>query len=83
VLDAWTLEDGAQPPETVAERRGVTVRIAYNDDSPGPDERPFEPTPMSRTRVVLPRPRAGAYAAPAEKFAGRVDHLRCRYSDQP
>ena len=91
MLDAWTLEDGAQPPETVAERlvgwlndarssldlalydvrlpgrvgdavagalreaigRGVTVRIAYNDDSPGPDKRPFEPPPPSTQPNLL------------------------------
>src|SRR6476661_1925365 len=27
--------------------RGVHVRIAFNDDTPGPDERPFEPPPPS------------------------------------
>jgi phosphatidylserine/phosphatidylglycerophosphate/cardiolipin synthase-like enzyme len=27
--------------------RGVRVRIAYNDDTPGPDPRPFEPPPPS------------------------------------
>ena len=27
--------------------RGVRVRIAFNDDAPGPDERPFEPPPPS------------------------------------
>jgi phosphatidylserine/phosphatidylglycerophosphate/cardiolipin synthase-like enzyme len=91
VLDAWTLEDGAQPPDSVAERlvawfagarrsldlalydvrlpgpigdrvagalraaigRGVTVRIAYNDDSPGPDKRPFAPPPPSTEPNLL------------------------------
>jgi phosphatidylserine/phosphatidylglycerophosphate/cardiolipin synthase-like enzyme len=93
VLDAWTLEDGAQPPDAVAERlvawlggarrsldlalydvrlpglvgdavadalrgaiaRGATVRIAYNDDSPGPDTRPFEPPPPSTEPDILER----------------------------
>src|SRR5215210_3518163 len=27
--------------------RGVRVRIAFNDDTPGPDPRPFEPPPPS------------------------------------
>jgi phosphatidylserine/phosphatidylglycerophosphate/cardiolipin synthase-like enzyme len=91
VLDAWTLEDGAQGPERVAERlvewldgatlsldlalydvrlpgpvgdavadalrraigRGVHVRIAYNDDDPGPDERPFQPPPPSTQPHLL------------------------------
>jgi phosphatidylserine/phosphatidylglycerophosphate/cardiolipin synthase-like enzyme len=91
VLDAWTLEDGAQRPDTVAERlvawlagarasldlalydvrlpgavgdavaeglraaigRGVHVRIAYNDDDPGPDERPFQPPPPSTQPHLL------------------------------
>jgi phosphatidylserine/phosphatidylglycerophosphate/cardiolipin synthase-like enzyme len=91
VLDAWTLEDGAQPPEAVAERlvawldgaaasldlalydvrlpgpvgdavagalrraieRGVRVRIAYNDEDPGPDERPFQPPPPSTQPHLL------------------------------
>jgi phosphatidylserine/phosphatidylglycerophosphate/cardiolipin synthase-like enzyme len=85
VLDAWTLEDGGQPAEAIAERlvawleraevsldlalydvrlpgavgdsvadalrraigRGVHLRIASNDEDPGPDERPFEPPPPS------------------------------------
>jgi len=33
--------------------RGVRVRIAYNDDTPGPDERPFEPPPPSTEPHVL------------------------------
>jgi len=91
MLDAWTLEDGAQGPDAVAERlvawvadarhsldlalydvrlpgpvgdavadalrtamgRGVRVRIAYNDDSPGPDERPFQPPPPSTEPHIL------------------------------
>ena len=91
MLDAWTLEDGAQEPQAVAERlvawvgdargsldlalydvrlpgpvgdavaealraaigRGVQVRIAYNDDSPGPDERPFQPPPPSTRPHIL------------------------------
>jgi phosphatidylserine/phosphatidylglycerophosphate/cardiolipin synthase-like enzyme len=91
VLEAWTLEDGGQPPEAVAERlvrwlaaarrsldlalydvrlpgpvgdgvagalrdaigRGVAVRIAYNDDTPGPDERPFQPPPPSTEPSLL------------------------------
>jgi phosphatidylserine/phosphatidylglycerophosphate/cardiolipin synthase-like enzyme len=93
VLDAWTLEDGAQPAEAVADRlvrwladarrsldlalydvrlpgavgdtvaaalrdavgRGVVVRIAYNDESPGPDERPFQPPPPSTEPHLLER----------------------------
>ena len=93
MLDAWTLEDGAQPPEAVAERlvrwlggarrsldlalydvrlpgpvgdavagalrdavaRGVDVRIAYNDEHPGPDERPFLPPPPSTQPQLLER----------------------------
>jgi phosphatidylserine/phosphatidylglycerophosphate/cardiolipin synthase-like enzyme len=91
VLDAWTLEDGAQRPEVVAERlvewldaaainldlalydvrlpgavgdavaealrraigRGVHVRIAFNDEDPGPDERPFQPPPPSTQPHLL------------------------------
>jgi phosphatidylserine/phosphatidylglycerophosphate/cardiolipin synthase-like enzyme len=91
MLDAWTLEDGGQAPDTLAERlaswleharrsldlalydvrlpgpvgdrvaealraaigRGVAVRIAYNDEDPGPDERPFEPPPPSTEPGVL------------------------------
>jgi len=87
------LEDGAQPPDAVAERlvgwlgearhsidlalydvrlpgpvgdavagalreavgRGVQVRIAYNDDSPGPDQRPFQPPPPSTEPYLLER----------------------------
>jgi phosphatidylserine/phosphatidylglycerophosphate/cardiolipin synthase-like enzyme len=33
--------------------RGVRVRIAYNDEEPGPDERPFEPPPPSTEPHVL------------------------------
>jgi phosphatidylserine/phosphatidylglycerophosphate/cardiolipin synthase-like enzyme len=33
--------------------RGVRVRLAYNDEDPGPDERPFEPPPPSTRRHVL------------------------------
>jgi phosphatidylserine/phosphatidylglycerophosphate/cardiolipin synthase-like enzyme len=36
-----------------AMRRGVRVRLAYNDDTPGPDPRPFEPPPPSTERHVL------------------------------
>jgi phosphatidylserine/phosphatidylglycerophosphate/cardiolipin synthase-like enzyme len=91
VLDAWTLEDSRQGPESVAERlvawlgearagldlalydvrlpgpvgdvvagalrdaiaRGVRVRIAYNDEDPGPDERPFQPPPPSTQPHLL------------------------------
>jgi phosphatidylserine/phosphatidylglycerophosphate/cardiolipin synthase-like enzyme len=93
MLEAWTLEDGAQLPETVADRlvrwlgaaqtsvdlalydvrlpgpvgdavggalhdavaRGVRVRIAYNDEHPGPDERPFLPPPPSTQPQLLER----------------------------
>ena len=93
MLDAWTLEDGAQRAEAVAERlvawldratvsldlalydvrlpgavgdavadalrraigRGVHLRIAYNDDDPGPDERPFQPPPPSTEPHLLER----------------------------
>jgi phosphatidylserine/phosphatidylglycerophosphate/cardiolipin synthase-like enzyme len=34
-------------------RRGVRVRLAFNDDSPGPDQRPFEPPPPSTEPHVL------------------------------
>jgi phosphatidylserine/phosphatidylglycerophosphate/cardiolipin synthase-like enzyme len=33
--------------------RGVRVRLAFNDDTPGPDPRPFEPPPPSTERHVL------------------------------
>jgi len=36
-----------------AMRRGVRVRLAFNDDEPGPDPRPFEPPPPSTERHVL------------------------------
>jgi phosphatidylserine/phosphatidylglycerophosphate/cardiolipin synthase-like enzyme len=36
-----------------AMRRGVGVRIAYNDDTPGPDPRPFEPPPPSTQPHIL------------------------------
>jgi phosphatidylserine/phosphatidylglycerophosphate/cardiolipin synthase-like enzyme len=36
-----------------AMRRGVEVRIAYNDEDPGPDERPFEPPPPSTQPHIL------------------------------
>jgi phosphatidylserine/phosphatidylglycerophosphate/cardiolipin synthase-like enzyme len=91
VLEAWTLEDGTQRPEAIAERlvawlagaragldlalydvrlpgpvgdavaealraaigRGVHVRIAYNDEDPGPGERPFQPPPPSTQPHLL------------------------------
>ncbi|HEY6693445.1 MAG TPA: hypothetical protein VI006_11380 [Solirubrobacteraceae bacterium] len=91
MLDAWTLEDSRQGPESVPERlvawlgearagldlalydvrlpgpvgdvvagalreaiaRGVRVRIAYNDEDPGPDERPFQPPPPSTQPHLL------------------------------
>ena len=93
MLDAWTLQDGEQRPEAVAERlvawlatarrsldlalydvrlpgpvgdavagalraamaRGARVRIAYNDEDPGPDERPFQPPPPSTEPHLLER----------------------------
>jgi phosphatidylserine/phosphatidylglycerophosphate/cardiolipin synthase-like enzyme len=33
--------------------RGVRVRLAFNDDSPGPDRRPFEPPPPSTQPQIL------------------------------
>jgi phosphatidylserine/phosphatidylglycerophosphate/cardiolipin synthase-like enzyme len=36
-----------------AMRRGVRVRLAFNDETPGPDPRPFEPPPPSTERHVL------------------------------
>jgi phosphatidylserine/phosphatidylglycerophosphate/cardiolipin synthase-like enzyme len=36
-----------------AMRRGVEVRLAYNDDTPGPDPRPFEPPPPSTQPHIL------------------------------
>jgi phosphatidylserine/phosphatidylglycerophosphate/cardiolipin synthase-like enzyme len=33
--------------------RGVRVRLAFNDDTPGPDPRPFEPPPPSTQPHVL------------------------------
>ena len=36
-----------------AMRRGVRVRLAFNDDEPGPDPRPFEPPPPSTERHIL------------------------------
>jgi phosphatidylserine/phosphatidylglycerophosphate/cardiolipin synthase-like enzyme len=36
-----------------AMRRGVRVRLAFNDDTPGPDPRPFEPPPPITERHVL------------------------------
>ncbi len=36
-----------------AMRRGVKVRLVYNDDTPGPDPRPFEPPPPSTQPHVL------------------------------
>jgi phosphatidylserine/phosphatidylglycerophosphate/cardiolipin synthase-like enzyme len=36
-----------------ARRRGVRVRLAYNDDRPGPGPRPFEPPPPATRRETL------------------------------
>jgi phosphatidylserine/phosphatidylglycerophosphate/cardiolipin synthase-like enzyme len=36
-----------------ARRRGVRVRLAYNDDHPGPGPRPFEPPPPATRRDKL------------------------------
>jgi phosphatidylserine/phosphatidylglycerophosphate/cardiolipin synthase-like enzyme len=36
-----------------AMRRGVRVRLAFNDDTPGEDPRPFEPPPPRTDRGVL------------------------------
>jgi phosphatidylserine/phosphatidylglycerophosphate/cardiolipin synthase-like enzyme len=36
-----------------AMRRGVHVRIAYNDETPGPEPRPFEPPPPATERPKL------------------------------
>ncbi len=36
-----------------AMRRGVEVGLVFNDDSPGPGPRPFEPPPPSTQRPVL------------------------------
>ena len=36
-----------------AMRRGVRVRLVFNDDTPGPDPRPFEPPPPSTERHIL------------------------------
>jgi phosphatidylserine/phosphatidylglycerophosphate/cardiolipin synthase-like enzyme len=45
--------DGVADALRAAMRRGVEVRIAYNDDTPGPDPRPFEPPPPSTEPSVL------------------------------
>ena len=45
--------DGVAEALRAAMRRGVQVRLAFNDDDPGPDPRPFEPPPPSTERHVL------------------------------
>jgi len=45
--------DGVADALRAAMGRGVHVRIAYNDDTPGPDERPFEPPPPSTEPHIL------------------------------
>jgi phosphatidylserine/phosphatidylglycerophosphate/cardiolipin synthase-like enzyme len=45
--------DGVADALRAAMRRGVQVRIAFNDDTPGPDPRPFEPPPPSTEPHVL------------------------------
>jgi phosphatidylserine/phosphatidylglycerophosphate/cardiolipin synthase-like enzyme len=44
--------DGVADALRAAMRRGVRVRLAFNDDTPGPDPRPFEPPPP-RTETPL------------------------------
>ena len=45
--------DGVAGALRAAMGRGVQVRLAYNDDSPGPEPRPFEPPPPATERPKL------------------------------
>jgi phosphatidylserine/phosphatidylglycerophosphate/cardiolipin synthase-like enzyme len=45
--------DGVADALRAAMGRGVRVRLAFNDDTPGPDPRPFEPPPPSTQPHVL------------------------------
>jgi phosphatidylserine/phosphatidylglycerophosphate/cardiolipin synthase-like enzyme len=45
--------DGIADALRAAMGRGVRVRLAFNDDTPGPDPRPFEPPPPSTQPHVL------------------------------
>jgi phosphatidylserine/phosphatidylglycerophosphate/cardiolipin synthase-like enzyme len=54
--------------------RGVAVRLAYNDDTPGPDPRPFEPPPPSTSRPVLE-----AVGIPLREIPGWRDLMHHKY----
>ena len=55
--------------------RGVAVRLAYNDDTPGPDPRPFEPPPP-RTR----REKLEAVGLPLREIPGWRDLMHHKYA---
>jgi phosphatidylserine/phosphatidylglycerophosphate/cardiolipin synthase-like enzyme len=57
-----------------AMRRGVRVRLAYNDDTPGPDPRPFEPPPPRTEREVLER-----VGIPLREIPGWRDLMHHKY----
>ena len=54
--------------------RGVRVRLAYNDDTPGPDPRPFEPPPPSTERAALE-----AVGIPLREIPGWRDLMHHKY----
>lgn len=58
-----------------AMRRGVRVRLAYNDDTPGPDPRPFEPPPPHTDRTVLEQ-----VGIPLREIPGWRDLMHHKYA---
>jgi phosphatidylserine/phosphatidylglycerophosphate/cardiolipin synthase-like enzyme len=58
-----------------AMRRGVVVRLAYNDDTPGPDPRPFEPPPPRTQREKLE-----AVGLPLREIPGWRDLMHHKYA---
>jgi phosphatidylserine/phosphatidylglycerophosphate/cardiolipin synthase-like enzyme len=58
-----------------AMRRGVQVRLAYNDDEPGPGPRPFEPPPPQTERAVLE-----AVGIPLREIPGWRDLMHHKYA---
>ena len=66
--------DAVRDALQAAMRRGVRVRLAYNDDTPGPDPRPFEPPPPSTQRAKLE-----ATGIPLREIPGWRDLMHHKY----